>query len=118
MWNVSKNSVQAFKHSALTQPANRIRPVCTKARYFAGSGWLWAEPERTKLEKQYVQAMLTLARAAIDESRFDDAEALLRAAYRHVPCEESVTVLLLSLFVRTGGKNKGGCALQAILSGT
>ncbi len=77
-----------------------------KGAYFAGSGWLWAEPERARLERDFVLTTLTLATTAMDEGRFDDAEALLCTAYQHVPCEESITMLLLELFARTGDKAK------------
>lgn len=77
-----------------------------RGAYLDGTGWLWAEPERTWLEKEYVKAALASAETAISESRFGDAEALLTTAYRHVPCEESVTALLLELFACTGEKAK------------
>lgn len=77
-----------------------------RGAYLAGTGWLWAEPERAWLEKEYVKAALAATETAISESRFGDAEALLTTAYRHVPCEESVTALLLELFARTGEKTK------------
>lgn len=74
--------------------------------YFEGNGWLWAESEREKLLRDYVQADLTLSGALIENCDFEAAEKLLTNAFAKNPYDEDITALLFELFNRTEEKSK------------
>lgn len=101
--------------------AARFRELCEKIKdgrgisdadmlpyagqYFEGSGWLWAEVERERLSRDFVQAAITLSRTLIESCDFKAAERLLMNAFEKNPYEEAVTVLLLELYGRAGSKS-------------
>ena len=74
--------------------------------YFEGSDWLWAQAERERLSRDFVQATLALSKALIKSCDFEAAEKLLMNAFEKNPYEEAVMALLLELCGRTGAKSK------------
>lgn len=74
--------------------------------YFEGNGWLWAESERERLLRDYVQAALILSGALIESSDFEAAEKLLTNAFAKNPYNEDITALLFELYGRTGANAK------------
>ena len=73
--------------------------------YFEGSGWLWAETERERLSRDFIQTAISLSKALIKSGEFETAEKLLLSAFEKDPYEEDVTMQLLELCGRIGSKS-------------
>jgi two-component system LytT family response regulator len=74
--------------------------------YLESEDYLWADFERERLEKLYLQCLIKLSAQYIGKKRFDKAENKLIKAYVKNPYEENVTELLLRLYAQTGEKSK------------
>ena len=74
--------------------------------YFEGNGWLWAETERERLSRDFVQAALALSKALINSCNFEAAEKLLTNAFVKNSYDEDITALLFELYGRTGENSK------------
>lgn len=75
------------------------------ADYFYDSDWIWAQTEREKLCKQYMELAVRLSEMYIQNGSFNKAEELLLKAYKGNPYSENVTKLLLELYRYTDKKD-------------
>lgn len=71
------------------------------AHYFYDADWAWAETEREKLCKQYMELVVRLSEMYIQNGCFNKAEELLLKAYKMNPYSDNVTKLLLDLYKKT-----------------
>lgn len=66
----------------------------------------WAVFERERLLNLYLQSVIRLAQIYLESRRFDKAETVLIKGYGKNPYEETLSELLLKLYIIKGEKNK------------
>lgn len=74
--------------------------------YLEGEYYPWAQSERERLVNFHQQCLIKLSRHYIDRKQFEKAEAKLIKAYERNPYGETVTELLLKLYIETGERSK------------
>lgn len=74
--------------------------------YLEGDYYPWADLERERLSKLYLQCLIKLSEKFMEEKQWDRAENRLIKAYNKNPYEENITELLLELYIETGNKSK------------
>lgn len=74
--------------------------------YLEGAYFPWADIERERIAKLYLQCLIKLAQKMMEEKRWDRAENYLIKAYNKDPYEENITELLLELYLITGKKSQ------------
>ncbi|KUO76915.1 MAG: hypothetical protein APF77_21795 [Clostridia bacterium BRH_c25] len=74
--------------------------------YLEGEDFPWTYSERESLGKLYQKCLIKLSQQYIEKKQFDKAESKLAKAYVKNPYEETITELLLRLYMKTGEKSK------------
>lgn len=72
--------------------------------YFGTLPYDWAIIERNRLLDTYISCVYELAKIYIEQTRYDEAEAILKKAYKHDPLSENVTSSLLTVYKNTCNK--------------
>lgn len=80
--------------------------VLYAADYFEGTDWVWAEAEREKLCKQYIDVVIWLAEIYILNKNFNKAEELLLNIFKKNPYVEDISKLLIRLYNLTNKRNR------------
>lgn len=74
--------------------------------YLQSEYYPWADFERDRLARLYLNCLLRLSEKHIEHSHWEMAESLLLKAYSRDPYEEKITENLLKLYLATGEKSK------------
>ena len=98
--------IQAYSQNKHNWTALESAEDLYTASYLEGTDWIWVEPEREKLDQQYLEVLVHLAEAYIQQQIFDRAEALLLKAFQKNPYLEGVSKLLIRLYKLTNRRNK------------
>jgi two-component SAPR family response regulator len=75
--------------------------------YLEQEDYQWAYSKRRTIAELFQECMMELSKLYIKEGWFDKSEKVLLKAYALNPYEESVTELLLKLYLLTNNKSKG-----------
>lgn len=74
--------------------------------YLEGRYYSWADIEKERLSKIYMRCLTELSRKLMEEEKWNQAETYLLKAYNQNAYIESITELLLKLYIETGDKSK------------
>lgn len=66
--------------------------------YFESEDWAWAEQERERLSRQYMEVLVRLVENYIMEGRFNEGEELLLKAFERDPFIEEISKRLIELY--------------------
>lgn len=74
--------------------------------YLEGDDWMWADLERERLARNYIEVVQRLSEIYMQNKNFVKAEELLLKAFKKNPYLEDITKLLLKLYKHTHNRNK------------
>ncbi|WP_084681202.1 response regulator [Desulfospira joergensenii] len=74
--------------------------------YLEEESWLWAYPERERINNLYTRFAIRLVEKYLDLLSYEKAEILLLKAFEKNPYEEQITSLLLQIYKKTNKKAK------------
>lgn len=74
--------------------------------YLEEESWLWAYPERERLNNIYTQFTTRIVKKYLDLLLYEKAETLLLKAFKKNPYEEEITSSLLQIYKKTNKKAK------------
>lgn len=77
-----------------------------RGNYFECEKYRWSISENDRLALLYQKSVVSLAKASIEEEQMGEAEGLLLKAFSINPCLDTISEMLIKLYLTTGNKPK------------
>lgn len=95
-----KQRKQLGKLTAANLPSCRILLETYQGDYFSTFGYIWAEYERERIRKQWLQLAMQVAEAYAELKQAQEAEAMYAFIQRQIPEEEGSYFALMQLYAQ------------------
>jgi two-component system LytT family response regulator len=82
-----------------------VRTLC-RSEFMEGEDWNWAVLERENFTGKCIETAISLSRHYMENGNFPEAELVLKQAYSKDPYDETITAMLIKLYIARNQKLK------------